>query len=112
MSFVFKKGITYLWPVSFDVPTDGGKFEKKSFDVLFKRIPQSKVKSLLSEDSPATDNDFCKEVMAGWKGIKDENEQVIEFSADSLAEILEEPGLARAIVIAFMESLAGAKAKN
>ena len=36
MAFVRKKIATYKWPVTVEYPSDGGHFEKQSFDVVFK----------------------------------------------------------------------------
>src|SRR6059058_3658975 len=109
--FVLKKGNEYTWPVSFETPSDGGKFDRHSFDCVFRRIPQSKIKEMVS-NTGMNDAEFVREVLVGWKGIKDEQGQEIPFSELSLEEILDVPGLSGAIATAYLESIAGAKRKN
>ena len=44
MVFVLKQSDTYTWPITLvDVPVDGGKREKHTFDGEFKRLPQSRL---------------------------------------------------------------------
>lgn len=111
MSFVFKKGQVYTWPVAFEVPVSGGKSEKKSFEAKFKLLKQSEVRDLVQGEG-ASDLSFCEKVLVGWSGVQDEAGSEIEFNAENMAEVLEFPGVARAIVLAYLESLAGAKTKN
>ena len=112
--FVLNKNGSYSWPVIFSVPADGGKVEKKSFEVTYKRLPQSKLKKVLDEveESKVTDIDFCKDVVIGWKGIQDEDGNELQFSESSLESLLDYPMLAKTLVLTYIESLSGAKAKN
>lgn len=110
--FVLKKSYTYFWPVNVEIPKDGGKFEKFSFEAQFKQLPQSRIKEVFGDSSEVKDVDFCKESMVGWKGVKDENGEDVPFSISSLEEMLEMPSVAKNIVSAFVESIAGSKIKN
>lgn len=112
--FVLNKSGTYSWPINFSIPSDGGKQEKKPFDVIFKRLPQSKIKELIdgADVGKVNDNDFCKEVIVGWKGIQYEDGGDVPFSVSSLDDLLDYPMLAKAIVTTYLDSLAGAKVKN
>lgn len=109
--FVLDTEASYSWPVHVSLPKDGGTFEKSSFDAKFKRIPQSRLKKLL-QDEDATDMNFCKEIVVGWKGIKDKEGQDIPYSEAGFEMLLEVPGVATTIVKAYLESIAGAKTKN
>jgi hypothetical protein len=111
MSFVFKKGVTYSWPVKIQLPKDGGEFEEQSFEAVFKRIKQSEINDLLAGEG-ATDRKFCEAVMAGWNGILDESHNAIAFTSESLGEFLDVPGVTKAIVVAFLESVVGIKKGN
>lgn len=111
MAFVLRKGSTYRWPVKFETPADGGKYDKQVFDVEFKRLPDSRIKEVLNNES-AKDTEFAREIMTGWAGIKDESGNEVPFSEHALTELFEVPGLAGVIVKTYLESLAGAKAKN
>lgn len=110
MAFKINKRPSYTWPVVYKLPIDGGKHETSTFDVDFKYLPQSELKKMLS-DPAGNDIDFCKTVVVGWKNVMDKTEE-IPFSESALEQILEEPGLAKCIASAYLESHAGAKAKN
>lgn len=109
--FILDAEASYSWPVHVSLPVDGGKFEKSTFDAKFKRIPQSRLRKLLKDDD-ATDAGFAREVLIGWKGIKDKESQDVPFSETSLDQMLEIPGVATTIVKAYLESVSGAKVKN
>lgn len=111
MSFVFKKGHSYFWPVTIETPLDGGKHKKETIDLKFQQKKQSEIEALLKAEG-ATDKAFCEAVVVGWKDVKGEDQEPIEFSPEALKEILEVPQLAKTIVMAYLESVAGAKAKN
>lgn len=109
--FILQKMANYAWPIEFKLPTDGGKYAKHSFEAVFKVLSQSKLTELLNAKD-SDDKAFCREVVVGWKGMKDESGQDLAFSATALDELLEVPTLATAIATAYLESIAGAKAKN
>lgn len=109
--FVLSKNGSYSWPVSHDVPVSGGKFEKQTFDAEFKRMSQSRFKELMDGEK-SSDNEFCREVITGWKGIKDDKGEEVPFSQEALEDLLEVPQLAKNIVFAYMDSISGSKVKN
>lgn len=109
--FVLSTDASYSWPVQVSIPVSGGKFEKHTFDAVFRRIPQSKIKGLLNADE-ATDFSFCKAILVDWKGIKDAKDEDIPFSESALDELLDFPQMAKMIVTTYLESLSGSKAKN
>jgi hypothetical protein len=126
MAFVLKQSATYSWPVPFKVPTDGGKYEKQTFDAEFKRLPQSRINEIQTEvqarirsaekgeafESDISDISIADEVLAGWAGVVDDEGEEVPFSATSKAQLLNIPGLAGSIIEAYFESVAGKKLKN
>lgn len=114
--FVLKKNYTYFWPVTVESPKDGGGFEKFSFEVEFKQIPDSRIKKIFvapeEEMEKINDKNLCKEVISNWKDIKDEKGDDIIFSPSNLDKLLEVPTVAKSLVTSYLESLAGSKAKN
>lgn len=126
MAFVLKQSVTYSWPVPFRVPTDGGKYDKQSFDAEFKRLPQTRINEIQSEvqarikaaergeafESDISDISIADEVLAGWAGVVDDEGEDVAFTATSKAQLLNIPGLAGSIIEAYFESVAGRKAKN
>jgi len=112
--FSISKSTSYKWPVSVETPADGGKWEKQTFDVEFKRLSQSRIKKLIVDagEGNATDNEICREVVLDWSGIKDADGEPLPFSEAARDLILDEPGVAGAIVTAMLASLSGNKTKN
>ena len=47
MAFVLKQSDTYKWPVTVEIPIDGGRFDKQTFDAEFKRLPQERNTAIL-----------------------------------------------------------------
>jgi hypothetical protein len=126
MAFVLKVDDSYSWPVPFDLPIDGGRHERRSFDARFKRLPQSRIDELLEAgqrrvaamrageplDGMVDDASVARELVIGWSGITDEVGEEIPFSAKALEQLIEVPMVAQAIVQAWGNSLQGAKRKN
>lgn len=110
--FKIAQSQTYKWPVSFQTPTDGQKYETQTFDAEFKRIPQSRLQEIAKAGDAITSEDVVREVLVGWKGILDDSGEV-PFSVSALENLLEVPLLTSAIVNAFFDSISGAaKRKN
>lgn len=126
MAFVLKQSATYSWPVTFRMPTDGGKYEKQSFDAEFKRLPQSRINEIQLEvqtrlkaaergepcEVDISDMSIADEVLAGWSGVVDGDGDEVAFSESCKAELLNVPGLAGSIIEAYFESVQGKKSKN
>lgn len=109
--FKISQSETYSWPVRVQIPTDEGKFHTHSFTAYFRRVPQSRFEELLAND--ARDRDIAAVVMAGWgDDVVDVDDNPVAFSDAALAQFLDFPGVAAAVVIAYAESLQGAKRKN
>lgn len=119
MAFVLKQSDTYSWPVTFDVPVDGGRHERQTFDGEFKRLPQSKIAPMVAELGRLDDvsdmdrlTELAAEVLVGWSGVTDDDGKAVPFSQKALEQLLEVPMLAVMIVKAYLDSLKGAKRKN
>lgn len=114
MAFVLSQSPAYSWPVAVEFPIDGGRFEKQTFDVQFRRLPQSRIREVLdpAEGAEVSDNQLCREVVIGWSGIQDAKGAEVPFSEKGLGDLLEIPLVAGSIVKAWIDSLAKAKRKN
>jgi hypothetical protein len=119
MSFVLKQSDSYTWPVTFDVPVDGGRHERQTFDGEFKRLPQSKIGPMVAELQKLEDlgdlerfTEIAADLLVGWSGINDDNGKEVPFSQKALEQLLEVPFLAVAVLKAYMDSIKGAKRKN
>jgi hypothetical protein len=114
MAFVLKQSDSYSWPVTFNLPVDGGRHERQTFDGEFKRIPQSRITEIGGQikAEEITDADLAAEVLVGWSGVTDNSGAQVPFSQHALEQLLDVPMLAAAITLAYFESLQGAKRKN
>ena len=114
MAFVLKQSDSYTWPVSFDLPIDGGRHERQSFDGEFRRLSQSRIREIGAqiESGEITDGELAAEVLVGWSGVTDDAGKDVPFNHGALSQLLDVPMLATAIVTAYFGSLQGAKRKN
>lgn len=109
--FVIATKPTFEWPVEFEIPGDR-KPIKVQFTAEFNRLPQSRLDEMFT-DTPPKDEDLVHEVMAGWKGVQDEDGKDLDFTSVNLGMLLEVAGMRQAIVRAFFEAINGAgKRKN
>lgn len=112
--FKLSQSQDYTWPVTVNMPQDGGKFAKETFDARFRRVAQERIDELrLQSESGEKMNDsaIVREVLVGWSGITDDG-QDLPFSPANLDRLLSLHGVASAIVVAWLESLSGERRKN
>ena len=126
MAFVLNQSQSYSWPVSINLPADGGKREKSSFDALFKRLPQSRIneiQQLVQQrikaaergdelDNGVTDQSIAAEILVGWAGILDADGDDVPYSEAVKAQLLYVPMMAGALIEAYFTSLVELKRKN
>ena len=126
MAFVLKQSDTYSWPDTFDVPVDGGRHEKQTFDAELKRLPQSRIIEIQDAvqkrltaiqrdeetDGLITDQEIADEILVGWSGVLDDKGEEVPFSEKAKTQIMDVPTVTAAIVTAYFSSLQGAKRKN
>tara|TARA_R110000772_G_C13059920_1_gene415152 strand:+ start:47 stop:391 length:345 start_codon:yes stop_codon:yes gene_type:complete len=114
MGFILKQSDTFSWPVTFDLPVDGGLHETQAFDVQFKRMPQKWIREIAKkiDADKVTDTEVAKEILSGWAGITDESGKEIPFSQKTMEQLLEIPTLSGSVVLAFFKATAGVKEKN
>ena len=114
MGFVLTQSDTFSWPVTFDLPVDGGLHETQTFDVQFKRMPQKWIREIAKkiDADKVTDTEVAKEILSGWAGITDESGKEIPFSQKTLEQLLDIRTLSGSVVLAFFKATAGVKEKN
>lgn len=108
MAFVLKKVSSYKWPVSVEIPVDGGKFKKETFTVLFRKIGRSTFNELVEQD----ENALADCIVEGWEGVKDEDGDEVPYSEEAKASLFDDPFVMRALINAYADSYGGAQAKN
>jgi hypothetical protein len=111
--FKIAQSPTYYWPVKVRVPADGGQWEEHTFDAKFKRLPQSEVDAMRADvlTGNASDVPLARKLLVGWKGVTIGDDEA-PFSETTRDQLLEVPGVATAVVVAFVESLSGARRGN
>lgn len=105
MAFVLSR--TYKWPVPIELGEDGN-FEEFVLNVLFNRLPTQRVREVLNGGDAVkdlTDEDFCREIMAGWFDMKDDAGRDLPFSEDALEDLLGIHPAPAMIVKAWMKSI-------
>ncbi|MDE8350316.1 MAG: hypothetical protein POG74_12710 [Acidocella sp.] len=111
--FKITKTDSYVWPVSLQMPANGGKFTTHTFDVKFKRLSKADVDvlrgQLFQDDADAAA--VVRGLVVGWSGIEDDAGE-IPFSENALDNVLDIQGVAPAIIVAFFNSVTGAPRKN
>lgn len=112
--FKIVQNATYTWPVTVELPTDGGKTEKQTFDAEFKRLTQTRVDEIRTavERGEMRDSELAREAMVGWSGIVDGDGGQVQFSEKSRDQLLDIPQVSGAVVTALLGSMSGAKRKN
>jgi len=120
MAFILKQKATYVWPIVLFIPVDGGTRQKATFDGEFRRLPQSRINEIikvaragelgrLEEDEMLDDKTAAREILVGWSGVLDDENQEIPFSETSLSQLLEIPTVAGQIIKAWFNSMDVAK---
>lgn len=130
MAFVLAQSATYSWTVNFEYPVDGNRFRRQTFEVIFKRLDQSRIEEIViaqremqraveegaenSLELLAQGREHAAEVMAGWSGVKETEDAPddLPFTAKNLKAFLEVPGIANAVLKAYGESLQLSKQGN
>lgn len=102
---------TYEHSISVDFP---GSLKPLKFNAVFRRLDTAEHIALSNKARALeiTDKDYCKEVMVGWRGVKSEDGEALDFSDELFDRLLEIYPIPAAIVSGFYESLQGAKSKN
>ena len=114
MAFKLSKSGSYSWPVTCELPIDGGEYETQVFEATFKRKTQSWITDISKQmdDDKVTTADVARELVIGWSGITDDTGKDIPFSQAAMDQLLDVPAVAVAIVSAFFRSVMGVKEKN
>jgi hypothetical protein len=123
MGFKISTATSYPWPVAGKVADTRFTFtaqfaflDQERIDYLL--VASAKRAALLKrgEDDPElegiTSRAIAAEVLVGWSGVTDDNDELVEFSAAAADKFLRIQGVARAVADAWGESLEGAKVGN
>lgn len=73
------------WPVTVNVPQDGGRTQKATFEAEFELYTQDEV-----EEAIAANRDLLELQLVGWSeaGVRDEHDQPLEYSEAAKKQLL------------------------
>lgn len=108
--FKIKQSATYFWPVTVFVPSDGGQFEKATFDAEFKRMTLDELQAMAEDDLDGKRT--TSTILLGWKGVVGDDGEEIPFSETARDDMLAWSFVRTAVLNAFRESLVAAPRKN
>ena len=104
-----------------EVQAENGNRQTVMFDMEFKRLSQSELRSfadrtaagvIASTDVVETAVERIMEVATNWRNVTDAEGGEVTFSREAVHQAVNEFGLGPAILAAFYESMPKAKAKN
>ncbi|MBV5299482.1 MAG: hypothetical protein JZU64_15480 [Rhodoferax sp.] len=111
----------FLATVQTEIPGDKGKGQKVTFSVRFKRLSMLEYEALIERindkdkdgNRTAKDQDLIDELLTGFgDDLFDDNGNPLEFTPDNVAALCDIFPIRPAIVTAFFDGYARAKAKN
>lgn len=109
--FKIEKKSTFKWPVTVNVPKDGGGFSSFEFSAEFKLFDQSKM-DLLLERFRNDDQDIIKEMLVGWTGVQDSDGKELVFSVENRDTLTDIPYVRSALLKGYFEAASGNKVKK
>jgi len=91
---------TVTWPVTVNVPANGGTTVKATFSVEFEVKTQEELERIAREQG-----DLLQECVIGWNdgAVLDESGQAIPYSDEAKAKLLSVPYVRAALFVAFGE---------
>lgn len=99
------------WPVTINVPVDGGQVEPHRVTVRYMLLDSRKLKGM-DANSPAKPT--LREHVKGWgdEFVNKKTGEPLLFNDDTLEALLAKPYIQRAFTIGLIEASSGAAAKN
>jgi len=108
MAFKLAQNPSYIATVKVSMPNDKDGFDTSEFKAKFKRVSFSELDKLREK----TQLEVVKEVVLGYSGLLDENNQEVDFNEDNLNALTSIPQALAALSETFWLSIFKAKEKN
>lgn len=105
---------SFTAPVVVDIPTNNGKFERRNFDGVFKRLDAQELKEYRQKlnSGELDDDSFARIILVGWEKVTDEHKAPVTFSEDFRDQLLKIHPVTPAVIKAFFASINGSAEKN
>jgi hypothetical protein len=100
---------TVKWPVTIQVPQDGGGSRPSKITCEYELLPQAELDDLLAASGDAA---FLRQVVLGIDGLADEDGQTLAYSDEIAGQLFQIVYARNAIMSGYFEALAGGRAKN
>lgn len=109
MAFVISKNRRINWPVTIDMPVDGGETEQHSCSATFEILDQDEYDSLMGNDVK-----FCQRVIVGFgDDIQGEDGKPLPYNDENKSMLVKSAAYIRmGFINAYHEAATGITAKN
>lgn len=108
MAFKIALTPTYCTKITVELLNKQGRYEKSDFMAEFKRLNGDQ----LNDVRELPQRDVLKEVLVGWSGLIDENNDDVPFNAATFEAVLAIPQAFAALAQGYWDSIYKAKEKN
>lgn len=98
------------WPVTVNIPQDGGRVVKATFDAEFRLLPQDEFAQIYTDGG--NDRTMLMTVLVGWSGIEDPAGGNLLYSEDEKARLTGIDYVRHALVTAYLECSSGKAARK
>ncbi len=123
--FILKKEATFMHPITFYTPGDGGIQNENTFDAKFKILSNTRINEIrilaakketeiskgIFEGVDISDTKIAEEILVGWEGITD-GDKDIPYTAATKKQVLEIPILGAILCEEYFNEMAKRKTKN
>lgn len=100
------------WPVTVQIPQDGGTSQKATFEAQFEILSQDEADAVVMGRNDAH-TDLLDRVLVGWKNVRGaEGEAEIPFTDEAKKQLLEIPYVRTGLMTAYAEASIGGRRKN
>lgn len=99
------------WPVTVNIPRDGGRTTKAEFTAHFELLPQDEFREIYAQEN-ASDEDLLRRVLTGWDGVADAEGGAIDYTPDTREMMIRIPYVRAAMVSAYLECSHGKAARK
>jgi hypothetical protein len=102
---------TFIRSVQFRFVTEKGAWREGRFDAVFVRQSRDEMKESLEDlrDEKISDIDFVRKIVIGWRGMRDDGQEM-EFSETNLDRVIQRlPNVLAALIKTYSDAVNGQK---
>ena len=104
--FKIEKETSIRWPVTVNVPRDGGRITKATFGVRFELIPADEFATIYRDGG--NDEDLLRRAVTGWDSdVADAEGTPLAYSTDALDQLIGITDVRAGMVAAYIECSSG-----